>query len=294
MGGAKLSSSGSGRLEWANHVASPDNPLTARVRVNRIWSRIFGRGLVASVDDFGKMGDLPTHPDLLDFLAGDFVENGWSTKALIRKLVLSKTFQTSSTPRPAMAEADPKNAYLTHMPLMRMEAEAIRDHILACSGELNCDLFGPSVPANIDDQPNSRAKPGSGPLNGNGRRSLYVETRRNYLSSFLRVFDMPNATEPVGNRNVTNVPAQSLALLNDRFVHEQSQIWAKRIMGREGTTDDRMRILHRQAFGREVTEAELQWGRDALEELGGSASPEKAWTALCHLMINRKEFIFVF
>ena len=293
LGGARLESPGSGRLDWARHVASEDNPLTARVRVNRIWSRLFGRGLVASIDDFGKMGELPSHPELLDYLARDFMENGWSTKALIRKLVLSRAFRGSSTPVEGMQELDPKNIYLTHMPVRRMDAEAIRDHILACSGELRRELYGPSVPANIDDQPNSRAKPRSGPLDGNGRRSLYVETRRNYLSSFLRVFDMPNATEPVGRRNVTNVPAQSLALMNDRFVHEQSRIWAGRIMGREGSTNDRLQVLHRQAFGRDATAAELGWATKVLGELGGEAS-EEAWAALCHLMINRKEFIYVF
>ena len=179
------------------------------------------------------------------------------------------------------------------MPVTRMDAESIRDHILACSGELKREMYGPSIPVNVDDQPNSRAKPKSGPVDGNGRRSIYLETRRNYLSSFLRVFDMPNATEPTGQRNVTNVPAQSLALLNDRFVHGQATAWAKRIMGRKGTADDRLKMLHEQAFGRSATAAELEWGRKALRELGPENS-EAGWAALCHLMINRKEFIYVF
>jgi hypothetical protein len=293
LGGARLTDTGSGRLAWAQHVASPENPLTARVRVNRIWSRLFGRGLHPFVDNFGKMGGEPTHPKLLDYLARDFVESGWSTKTMVRKLVLSSTFQTSSTPGPGMAVADPRNEYLQHMPVTRMDAESIRDHILACSGELKREMYGPSIPVNVDDQPNSRAKPKSGPVDGNGRRSIYLETRRNYLSSFLRVFDMPNATEPTGQRNVTNVPAQSLALLNDRFVHEQATAWAKRIMGRKGTTDDRLKMLHEQAFGRSATAAELEWGRKALRELGPENS-EAGWAALCHLMINRKEFIYVF
>ncbi|MDP7107939.1 MAG: DUF1553 domain-containing protein, partial [Roseibacillus sp.] len=274
-------------------VASVDNPLTARVRVNRIWARVFGRGLVDSVDDFGRMGGKPSHPELLDYLARDFVENGWSTKKLIRKLVLTRTFQMSSIPGPDMITDDPKNLYLQRMPVARMDAEAIRDHILACSGELKRDqMYGLSVAVNIDDQPNSRAKPRSGPLDGNGRRSVYLEMRRNFLSSFLRVFDLPNATEPTGQRNVTNVPAQSLALLNDPFVHQQAQNWARRVMTGGGTIDDQLRKVHRQAFGREATEAELQWGRKVLRELGGGT--EAAWKGLCHLMINRKEFIYVF
>jgi len=294
LDGRKLPRHGSGRLEWAGLVADPGNPLTARVRVNRIWSRLFGRGLVGSVDDFGKMGERPSHPGLLDFLARDFVESGWSTKALIRKMVLSSTFRMDSTPGPGVQEGDPKNIYLQHMPILRMDAEAIRDHILACSGKLNPDLYGPSVPAHIDDQPASRAKPRSGPLDGNGRRSIYLELRRNFLPSFLRVFDMPNATEPSGSRNVTNVPAQSLALMNDPFVHEQARAWARRILQRDGSTGDRLQALHRQAFGRDARDTELDWGLRALEKLGAETSPEDAWTGLCHLMINRKEFIYVF
>ncbi len=293
LGGGQLDDGGSGRLDWAKRVASVDNPLTARVRVNRIWSRVFGRGLLASVDDFGKMGGEPSHPDLLDYLARSFTGNGWSTKQLVRRLVLARTFQMSSIPGPGMLTADPENIYLQRMPVARMDAEAIRDHILSCSGELKRDqMYGPSIAVNIDDQPNSRAKPRSGPLNGGGRRSVYMETRRNFLSSFLRAFDLPNATEPTGQRNITNVPAQSLALLNDPFVHQQSEAWAKRVMSGGGTVDEQLAKVHRQAFGREATEAELQWGRKVLKELGGAT--EAAWKGLCHLMINRKEFIYVF
>jgi len=294
LGGVELASPGSGRLEWAGMVADPNNPLTARVRVNRIWSRLFGRGLVGSVDDFGKMGELPSHPELLDFLARDFVEGGWSTKAVIRKMVRTSTFRMDSAPGSGVMEEDPKNLLLQHMPVMRMDGEAIRDHILACSGELKPDLYGPSVPANIDDQPASRAKPRSGPLDGKGRRSIYVELRRNYLPSFLRVFDMPNATEPAGKRNVTNVPAQSLALMNDRFVHEQARAWARRTLKEEASDDERLRRIHRRAFSREATEVDLEWGHRVLEELSKDGSPEDAWADLCHLMINRKEFIYVF
>jgi hypothetical protein len=199
-----------------------------------------------------------------------------------------------TTPGAGVAEADPKNVRLQHMPVRRMDAETIRDHILACSGELEREFYGPSVPANIDDQPPSRAKPRSGPLDGKGRRSIYLELRRNYLPSFLRVFDMPNATEPTGSRNVTNVPAQSLALMNDRFVHEQARAWARRVLKQDDGDDERLRRIHRQAFAREATDADLDWGRRALEELSKDRSPEDAWTDLCHLMINRKEFIYVF
>lgn len=294
LGGDAISGRGSGRLAWADRLLAPDNPLTARVRVNRIWSRIFGQGIVASVDDFGKMGEKPSHPELLDFLATDFVREGWSTKAMIRKMVLSSTFRMSSLPDAKAATDDPKNIYLQHMPVRRMSAESIRDHILSASGELKRDLYGPSILAYIKDQPNSRARPGDGPLDGHGRRSIYLASRRNYLPSFLRAFDSPITTEPVGRRNVTNVPAQSLALMNDPMVHDLSGKWATRILKSSGDAKERLRLMHRQAFSRPAREDEIRWGLAALEKLGVKENEQEAWKALCHIMINRKEFIYVF
>lgn len=294
LGGEAIEGRGSGRLAWAERLLELDNPLTARVRINRIWSRVFGQGLVASVDDFGKMGEMPSHPELLDFLAADFVKERWSTKGMIRKMVLSSTFRMSSVPDPKAAIEDPKNVFLQHMPVRRMSAESIRDHILAASGELKRDLYGPSVPAYIKDQPASRARPSDGPLDGRGRRSIYLASRRNYLPSFLRAFDSPMTTEPVGRRNVTNVPAQSLALMNDPMVHDLAGKWAAKMIKSPGETKDRLRLLHRQAFSREAREEEIRWGLSALEKLGLNDNPQEAWKALCHIMINRKEFIYVF
>ncbi|MGB0327295.1 MAG: PSD1 and planctomycete cytochrome C domain-containing protein [Akkermansiaceae bacterium] len=294
LGGEAIEGRGSGRLAWAERLLDPDNPLTARVRVNRIWSRVFGQGIVASVDDFGKMGEKPSHPELLDFMATDFVKEGWSTKAMIRKMVLSSTFRMSSTPDPKAKTDDPKNVFLQHMPVRRMSAESIRDHILAASGELKRDLYGPSILAYIKDQPNSRARPGDGPLDGNGRRSIYLASRRNYLPSFLRAFDSPMTTEPVGRRNVTNVPAQSLTLLNDPMVHDLAGKWAAKMLKSPGDTKEKLRILHRQAFSREAREEEVRWGLSVLDKMGIKGNQQEAWKALCHIMINRKEFIYVF
>ena len=294
LSGEAFTGRGSGRREWAEQLLNPGNPLTARVRVNRIWSRVFGKGIVASVDDFGKMGEKPSHPELLDFLANDFVKEKWSIKAMIRKMLLSSTFRMSSIPGAEAAELDPGNVFLQRMPVRRMSAESIRDHILAASGDLKRDLFGPSVPAYIKDQPNSRAKPREGPLGGNGRRSIYLASQRNYLPSFLRTFDAPNSTEPVGRRNVTNVPAQSLALLNHPLVHQQAKVWGERIVKREESDQEKLRHLHRVAFSREATKEEIEWGLSALGKLGAAANPQEAWISLCHIIINRKEFIYVF
>jgi hypothetical protein len=298
LGGPKLRTKGSGRLEWAQYVANPSNPLTSRVTVNRLWKHIFEKGLVETVNDFGKMGKAPTHPELLDYLATDFVLNDWSIKSLIRNLVLSNTYQMDSGPSRASLDEDPDNTLLQHMPVKRLEAEAIRDHILACSGELNTTLFGPSVQAYVGDLPTSRAAPNEGPLDGDGRRSVYLEMRRSFLPSFLRAFDLPNATEPTGARPVTNVPAQSLALMNAPFVHEQAAAWAKRLVNSDLSTEERINQIHLTAYSRPASEKELAWAQDFIEnmaeEYNVSADDPKVWTDLCHLTYNRKEFIYSF
>ena len=298
LGGAKLKSPGSGRLEWAQHVAHPNNPLTGRVLVNRLWHHIFGQGLVTTVNNFGKMGTASSHPQLLDFLATDFIRHDWSIKYMIRKMVLSSTYRMSSRPSSESLEMDPANTLLQHMPVKRLEAEAIRDHILACSGELDTTLFGPSVDAYVEDLPNNRAKPKSGPLDGQIRRSVYLEMRRNFLPSFLRAFNLPNATEPIGARSVTNVPAQSLALMNAPFVHQQARAWAEDLTASDLSLKDRIQAIHLKAYSRPANQRELSWSKNLLNTLAGkygcSIEDQQVWTDLCHLIYNRKEFIYLF
>ncbi|MGC6567968.1 MAG: PSD1 and planctomycete cytochrome C domain-containing protein [Akkermansiaceae bacterium] len=286
FGGARIGEKGSGRLEYAEHLVTTSKALTARVRVNRIWTRIFGRGIVGSQDDFGKMGELPTHPELLDYLAGQFIDDGWSTKKLIRQLVLSSAFRMSSLPAAEAAELDPENKFLQHMPVQRLDAESIRDHVLQVSGNLKRDIFGPTVRSWVKDLPGSRASPPNGPVDGAGRRTIYLEVRRNYLSSFLRAFNLPMPTAPTGQRQVTTVPAQSLALMNSEFVHHQADLWAKNL---KGSDEERIVQMHLQAFSRPPREGEMEWAKDALSQLG-----ESPWPAFCHLMLNRKEFLYVF
>ena len=193
---------------------------------------------------------------------------------------------------------DPANVLLQHMPVKRLEAEAIRDHILACSGELNTIMFGPSVETYIGDLLKSRAAPNEGPLDGDGRRSIYLEMRRSFLPSFLRAFDMPDATEPIGARPVTNVPTQSLALMNAPFVHEQAQAWAERIIQSELSVEDRINDIHLDAFSRPATKKEINWARRFLtsmtEEYKTNLNNSKVWRDLCHLIYNRKDFIYLF
>jgi hypothetical protein len=278
---------GSGRLEFARQLTDPKrNPFISRVAVNRVWHHLFGRGIVASTDNFGVLGELPTHPELLDYLADEFVRDGWSTKRLIRRLVLSSSFRMASSA--TNDPADPANELLHHFRLKRLEGEAIRDAILAASGRLDKTLGGPSVPIHMTQFLDGRGRPGSGPLDGNGRRSLYLGVRRNFLSPFLVTFDTPIPFSTVGRRQVSNVPAQALILLNDPFVHQQAEVWAKAIRAKPGTTDERVTRMYLTAFGRPPTAQELEVCREFVR-----ADDAKAWADLAHTLFNVKEFVFV-
>jgi len=206
---------GSGRLQLARQIASPDNPLTARVAVNRIWHHLFGRGLVASVDNFGVLGERPSHPALLDHLARRFLAGQWSQKKLIREIVLSETYQMAAVSwSPAGRRIDPANHLLHRMRVRRMEGEVLRDWILAVSGRLDRRMFGPSVPVQLTAFMQGRGRPRQqGPLDGDGRRSIYIAVRRNFLSPMMLAFDTPIPFTTIGRRNVSNVPAQALILI---------------------------------------------------------------------------------
>ncbi|RMG28356.1 MAG: DUF1553 domain-containing protein, partial [Bacteroidetes bacterium] len=218
---------GSGRLAWAQAVVDPANPLTARVMVNRIWHHLFGRGIVETVDNFGLQGKLPTHPALLDELAVRFVEEGWSVKTMIRHILRTRAFRRATSSLAHKQEKDPHNLYLHHFPLRRLEAEAIRDGMLAVSGRLNPKMYGPSVPVYLSAFMTGRGRPRtSGPMDGKGRRSIYIALRRNFIPPMMLTFDMPIPFSTFGRRNTTNVPAQSLMLMNDPLVQELALSWA--------------------------------------------------------------------
>ena len=186
-----------------------------RVLVNRLWKHHFDVGLVSTPDNFGVMGEAPSHPELLDRLARTFVREGWSIKKMQRLLVCSRAYRMSSALRDAETERiDPRNRLIHRMNVRRLEAESVRDAILAVSGRLDSAMFGPSVPTHLTEFMNGRGRPGrSGPLDGDGRRSIYLCVRRNFLNTFLLAFDWPAPAAPLGKRNVSNVPAQALRAL---------------------------------------------------------------------------------
>ena len=301
--GTPFTASASGRLDLARAITDPANPLTARVMVNRLWHHAFGRGLVETVDNFGAQGSLPTNAALLDYLALRFIEQGWSVKAMLREVVLSQTFRQSAQASAEAAEVDPQNHRWHHYPVRRLEAEAIRDAILAVSGRLDPTLYGEPVPIHLTEFMKGRGRPeASGPLDGAGRRSLYIAIRRNFLSPMMLAFDMPIPFSVFGKRNSSNVPAQSLTMLNDPFVAEQAAVWADTLVTMHHLdAEGKIEYIYRRALSRLPTAEETA---NAVQFIEAEArrlalAPEAAmddprpWAAYCHVVLNLKEFIYL-
>jgi cytochrome c553 len=256
--GGQKSERGS-RLDLARELVERNNPLVSRVIVNRVWQHLMGRGIVPSVDNFGVLGQQPTHPELLDYLAEEFVRDGWSIKRLVRRIMVSSAYRQRSEVRDQKSEgADPQNLLFHRQNLKRLEGEVLRDAILAVSGRLDRAMHGPSVPVYLTPFMQGRGRPReSGPLDGAGRRSIYVAVRRNFLSPMMLAYDTPIPFSTVGSRNVSNVPAQALILMNDPFVAEQSRNWARTLLTDvTASPADRIRRMYLAAMYREPTAVE--------------------------------------
>lgn len=293
--------SGSGRRLLAARIASPRNPLTARVLVNRLWHHLMGSGLVRTPDDFGRLGERPSHPELLDYLAQRLIDDGWSVKRSLRRIVLSQAFRQSARPPDRAREVDPANRLLHHFPVRRLDAEAIRDSLLAVSGRLDRTRFGASIhPFRAEPKPHRKLE--SGPLDGNGRRSLYLKVTRMEGPRFLELFDLPDQMATRGRRDRSSVPAQALALLNDPFLIDQARVWGRRLVRRPDTSAA-ARIDHMfwRAFARPPRTAErdrLLGLVNRLAELHGvppanRLTSETLWKDVAHTLFNMKEFIYV-
>tara|TARA_R110002072_G_scaffold173600_2_gene328339 strand:+ start:123330 stop:125855 length:2526 start_codon:yes stop_codon:yes gene_type:complete len=297
-----LSKDASGRLEFAQWLTDPQHPLTSRVMVNRIWKHVFGEGLVATVDDFGSTGQLPSHPELLDFLALRFVENEWSIKSMVRELVLSRTYRQASTWREGAFISDPDNRLLWRMPKRRLEAEAIRDAMLAVSGELDRARPEASLVGRvIGDRPISLIgldKRLPTDLDGSLNRSVYLPVIRDRLPDVLELFDFASASFVTGARETTNVPTQALYLMNSPFVRDRSTALAKRV--RDETGDDQKAAINsvfRLCFGRkpdadEETSA-LKFLSDDSEANGqspGKGGGADALARFCQAILCTAEF----
>lgn len=290
-----------GRLFLARRMLSPRNPLLARVAVNRVWHHLFGRGLVATTDNFGALGDAPSHPELLDWLAEWFrTEGHWSLKRLIRLIVTSQTWQQSSALLdPTAEERDPDDIWLHRMRPHRLEGEALRDAMLLVSGRLDRTRFGPPVAVHLTPFMGGRGRPGhSGPLDGDGRRTIYLEVRRNFLSPMMLAFDTPIPHSTVGRRSVSNVPAQGLILMNDPLIVELARRFAERALA-AGDCSERERIarMFEAALGRAPCAAELDemlgFVHTPADDPSAAADALAAYADLAHALFNLKEFTYV-
>ena len=299
--GSRATSESSGRLELAQSIASDRNPLTARVFVNRVWLHLFGEGLVRTPDDFGHLGERPVHPELLDYLAARFIEDGWSLKKLVKLMVTSATWRQGSIASENALTADPENRRWHHMPMRRLDAESIRDSILAVAGRLDASLFGQSVdPYRTSQDATKRLT--SGPLDGNGRRSLYLKMTLMEPPRFLALFNQPIPKLTAGKRDATNVPDQALALLNDPFVIAMAKHWSERELKNSASSpEQRVEQMFTTAFARppqpEETARIVKLARRSAELRGADAGAlmrcQPVWQDVAHAIFNMKEFIYV-
>ncbi|HTU18812.1 MAG TPA: DUF1549 and DUF1553 domain-containing protein [Gemmataceae bacterium] len=294
--GPSIPADRSGRLELADWLASPENPLTARVFVNRVWMHLFGEGLVRSVDNFGIQGEPTTHPELLDDLAVRFMEQGWSVKWLVRTLVLSQAYQMAVTEDHQAAQIDPDNRLLWRANRRRLEAEVIRDAMLVVAGRLDRSLGGSAV-ADLGEQAvRNDNSPTALTPEQQTRRSIYLPIIRNNLSPILDVFDFADPDVSTGRRDATTVPTQALYLMNSRFVLEQAQAAADRLLSQPEA--GRLSTLYRLAVGRHPTASEVSRARlflSGFRRQGADAAEHEkdAWTALCQVVFASTEFRFV-
>ena len=279
----------SGRVQLADWVASSDHPLTARVIVNRIWYHLLGEGIVSTVDNFGKLGSRPTWPDLLDQLAIEFVNDGWSIKNAIRRIVTSRVYQMSSAHVVRGSKADPENRWLWRAARKRLPAEAIRDSMLSISGQLDLSSGGSPVRGLgtlvTSNSPESKAYQSQ----QSTRRSIYLPIIRNELPAILTVFDFADPDVVTGRRPVTNVPAQALLLMNSPFVMDCSDRTVARLLATQETVDEGLvERAYELIFARQATPIETQRALEFLSDTSGE--PQKQLAQLIHVMFASTEF----
>lgn len=269
----------SGRLELAKWITDPGHPLTARVMVNRVWTHLFGAGLVETIDDFGRTGAAPSHPELLDYLALRFQEEGWSIKTLVREIVLSRAYRQASTWREEAFQKDPDNRLLWRLPKRRLDAEVIRDAMLSVSGELDLSPRPGSLVAELTSQSAgmigfNKAIPED--LDGSLHRSVYLPVMRDQLPDVLRLFDFAEPSLVTGKRDSTNVPPQSLYLMNSDFIRARAAALAKRISREAGSDSERVAIAYRRCFNRAPNAEEKRLVDEFFKEpIPEDAEPEK-------------------
>ncbi|MFN9415866.1 MAG: DUF1553 domain-containing protein, partial [Pirellula sp.] len=301
----------SGRLQLADWLVDEKNPLTARVTVNRIWQKLFGEGLVRSVDYFGVRGETPSHPELLDHLATRFMKNGWSQKQLIRSIVLSRVYRLSIINDSVSTKVDPDNRLLWRMHRVRLDAEAIRDSTLAISGELKESHGGPALVLENVENTGALVAKGVNPPNyahKNPRtsqefeRTIYLPVMRNGFTGEDRIrsyFDFVNPALIAGQRNQTVAPTQSLFLMNNAAYRKRAKLVIDRLFAESKTQDDRLEQLWLRVLSRPLSPSERQDAIAFLEETQSLDTPDNtkmnesvAWQELCHSLLSSNYFVF--
>ena len=293
------------RLDLAHWLVDSDNPLTPRVAVNRMWQKLFGVGLVETVEDFGVQGSVPSHPKLLDWLAAEFVERGWSRKQMLRLIVTSSTYRQASTTRADLDRKDPMNQLLGRQNRLRVDAEIVRDLALSASGKLSPKIGGPSVyppqPAGVYAFTQKKKNWPTSEGEDRFRRTMYTFFYRSSPHPMLTAFDTPRFNVTCTRRGRSNTPLQSLMVANDPGLFELAEALAERTSVRKGDLNTKLHHMFRLALCRTPSTAELQYLKDFVEEqrlkfdkdevVAGASAEQYALTAAARVLMNLDEFI---
>lgn len=293
------------RRQLAEYITHTDNPLTSRVIVNRIWQHLMGKGIVTTPNNFGFKSASPTHLELLDWLASEFVEGGWSMKKIIKMIVMSETYKQSSTHPNNMecTQIDPDNRLLWKRNIRRMDAEVLRDSLLQVSGDLNLkkggESFYPSLAPEVLEGFSRKSSAWTpSPDKDQLRRSIYMISKRHLLIPFMKAFDFPSSEKPCGNRNRTTVVSQSLAMLNNQFIHSRSSNLARVLIQEHGEDEDAIFNAWKQIFSREPKPHELEASLKHYHKQQSYFSEKDnsrllALSSVCHVLINSNEFLYI-
>jgi Protein of unknown function (DUF1553) len=286
----------SGRLEFADWIVDPRNPLPARVMANRIWQGHFGDGIVRTPDNFGKLGDRPSNPELLDYLARQFMENGWSIKKMHRLIMLSKTYQMSAGYDLATKEKDPEDRLISRFPRQRLTIEEIRDAFLSIGGDLDLTMGGTLDPGVGTDGETSASRISMNPESTN-RRSIYLPLRRSNLPTLYMLFDFGDATSPEGKRNPTTVATQALFVMNSPLVEREAKALADRVLTQDKKDARRIEEAYLAILDRRPDPGEIDTGLTYIQNLRRKwkeIDEEKAWQSFCHSLMASNEFIYIY
>ena len=288
------------RLALAKWLTSKDHPLTSRVMINRIFQYHFGRGIVRSANDFGRAGTEPTHPELLDWLAAYFIDNGWSMKKMHKYMMMSSTYKMSSKSNAAGEAKDPGNNLFWRFNMRRLTSEEIRDSVINLTGKLNLKMGGKSFYSNIpaealQSSSTKGGKWGRSSEDERNRRSIYILVRRSLLDPMLNVHDMADTDQSTAERFVTTVPAQSLAMLNSAFVNEKAVLFANRLASESSKVDEQVRRGFELTLSRQPTAFEIKTGVELISNMKANEklSPQDALNRFCLVLMNLNEFIYL-